>query len=201
MVLLLFGILATTGCEKVDEHCLDWGSGQVFQPMEYLPVYPGSSWTYVDTSGTLVVKSVSTAYLPHSFEKGSCRTHIAFVPYWDGMYIYGYKYPAGTSYGEKLNGLASLLNDAPVGTWWELDHWAGTMVFRRILARDTTILANGFPYANVIMVGHASGVDPSQCSYDEFRYYAKDIGLIRVDNVHFMDTVSVLELTQYHIEH
>ena len=201
MAVGLCGILAAMACEKADENCPGWRSGQIFQPMEYLPVYPGSSWTYVDTSGTLVVKSVSTAYRPHSFENGTCRTHLAFVPYWDDMYMYGYRYPAGTSSGEKTNRLVYLLKDAPAGTWWELDHWAGTVLFSRILSRDTTILANGLPYSNVIMVGDASGVGPSQCSYHEFRYYAKDIGLVRVDEVNFMDTVSVLELTQYHIEH
>lgn len=201
--LLTLGLLTgSLSCRKADERCPDWSFGKVFEPQEYLPIYPGSTWTYRDEDGAQVIKRVSSTYVPHSFIKGNCRTHTAWVPLWDGLYMYGYQYPAGESIGEPSVNLVPLLKEEPRGTYWILDHWAGTMDFRRIIARDTTIISNGIAYSPVISVARGTGASPfpDQSALHEYRHYARGIGLVRVDRVSLTDTVPSLELVSYSIQ-
>jgi hypothetical protein len=188
-------------CGKSDDRCTDWPTNTVFEPQEYLPIHPGSWWTYSAEDGSQVVKAVSADYVRHSFVMGACTTRAAKVPFWDGHPMYGYRYPASERIGEPSVQLVSLVKDEPRGTYWILDHWAGTMSFRRIIARDTTILANGIAYDNVISVAQGTGGSPfpGQSALHEYRHYAKGIGLVRVDRVSLTDTVPALALQSYYI--
>lgn len=189
------------GCRKPDNRCTEWATNTVFEPEEYLPIHPGSFWTYRKADGSLVVKAVSDEYMRHTFIMGQCTTRVAKVPVWDGRHMYGYRYPSSERVGEPSTVLVSLLKDEAAGTYWVLDHWAGTMSFRKIIARDTMIVANGTAYNHVITVaqGTGSSASPNQSALSEYRHYARGIGLVRVDRVSLTDTLPELELVDYSI--
>ncbi len=197
--MFLMAILGGISCRKEESktHCTDWPAGTVFEPLPYLPAYPGSTWTYVDTNGVVTVQSTSETYMPHQFDQSMCRTELAWVPVWNGRYLYGYETPRTSEYYTHPVYLSRLLADAPVGYRWVTSYWQGNYWAREVTARDTSIVVQGTTYTDVLVIAQLSGDGSSYDAY-EWSYYARDVGLVRVDKLHY-GVVTVLELVDHHI--
>lgn len=193
---LLWSMLISVllGCRKEDdiEYCSTWEENTVFRPLPYLPIFPGSAWTYVNNNGDSITKRVSSDLVAHSWSQGDCITHTALVPYWDGHPMYGYSYPLHSDHATLPTVLFPLLMDAPIGTqeWFE----APTHLLRRMVSdRDTTITIQGTTYDEVIVIAEGGSY------FVKWRYYAKDVGLIKEENRIGTDTVTTLELVSFTI--
>jgi hypothetical protein len=195
-LLFTLAILACVlmGCRKEEGkvYCSEWEENTVFRPLPYLPVFPGSEWTYVDVNGDSVTKRVSSALIPHSWDNGDCSTHTAFVPFWDGKPMYGYSYPIPSSPVRPPTVLFPLLMDAPIGTqeWYE----APTHLLTRMVSnRDTTITIQGTTYDEVLVIAEGGPI------FVKWSYYAKDIGLIKEEQRIGSDTLTTLDLVSFTI--
>lgn len=188
--------------EETKAHCTEWGAGTVFEPLPYLPAYPGSTWTYVDTNGVTSVQRTSENYMPHQFERSTCTTQIAWVPVWNGRYLYGYRTPITSEYYTHPTSLSSLLVDAPAGYLWVVQYWQGNYWAREVTARDTNIVVQGTTYSDVLVIAELYG-DGTNYHASSWSFYARDIGLVRVDKRRYTDTgsdtVAVLELVDHYI--
>jgi hypothetical protein len=68
---------------------------QTIYPGSYYPCYPNSWWEYQVNDTTMETSSVSSTYLPHSYQystlDGEFMTDTVLVPFLDGNPIYGYQ--------------------------------------------------------------------------------------------------------------
>src|SRR4030095_5992968 len=82
-----------SSCKKEeDDH-----SYPTIYPLPYLPVYPGSDWTYLDDDGDTIIYKTESNYILHSYSSAKlygAETEPVYVPVWRGMPIYGYSTPA-----------------------------------------------------------------------------------------------------------
>jgi hypothetical protein len=178
-------------------------------PEPYLPVYPGSYWIY---NGGAIEYKVSDTYVLNSFiysVNGTLyESKPCYVPIWKGLPVYKYSTPTGYRSIELyetdkattgfMNDLLSFtvgdnaLDSASLGShYW---YWSA---YHYIAAVNTSIVSGGNIYDSVIMVEkHMDGI--FQWRKMETYYYAKNIGLIRVDNQY--DSI-VLELDTFFINH
>ncbi|MBL0126218.1 MAG: hypothetical protein IPP83_01925 [Flavobacteriales bacterium] len=183
------------GCKKEGtNYCEGWSSGTVMEPQPYLPLFPGSHWNYLDTANMTVTKSVSATYVQHQIDRGTCKTHIACVPYWDDQYWYGYTYPIYSDHVSIGPTLFAILKDESVGTCWWYES-PGHIIERCVVARDTIVEVLGVSYSHVLVIGEGYGIKLA------WSYFAKDIGLIRMDCRIGNDTLQMLRLSDYHIGH
>ncbi len=202
----LFGLafvafMLTLGCSKEeDDHCpgFDWAPLTIFYPGPYLPAYPGSSWTYQDANGNVKVVSTASGYEGRIIDcdLGGCTSNMAFVPIWNGQALYGYS----TLYNShSACFMAPLLKEAPVGTSWNTMYpWQGYSIQRVIIQSDTSMIIRGVNYTDVIGVAD-NEYNGQFIKTNAWRYYAKDIGIIREDLRKGTDSILTYELVSYSI--
>lgn len=196
----LAAIILLSSCSKEnDDHCpgFDWPPMTILQPGPYLPAYPGSSWTYADANGNVKVISTGSGYEGRIIdcELGGCTSNLVFVPIWNGEALYGYS----TLYNShSACFMAPLLKEAPVGTSWSTMHpWQGYSTDREIIVSDTSMVVRGVNYTHVI--GVADRQYNGSITHTAWRYYAKDIGIIREDLRIGTDSILTYELVSYSI--
>jgi len=198
----LAAIFLISGCSKEeDEHCpyFSWAPLTTFYPLPYLPAYPGSSWTYADANGNVKVISTGSAYEGRIIDcdPEDCTSNLAFVPIWNGAPLYGY---STLSISSRSCSLVPLLQEAPVGTTWNTVYppWQGYSAERVIIALDTNMVVRGVNYTHVIGVADKD-YNGSTTHTNAWRYYAKDIGVIREDLRMGTDSILTYELVSYTI--
>src|SRR5205809_1148367 len=65
-------------------------------PKQYLPVYPGSYWKYLDENNDTVIYKTDPAYKLHSFKSSALNgksSNSVYVPFWNDKPIYEYATP------------------------------------------------------------------------------------------------------------
>jgi hypothetical protein len=126
--------------------CKDDVETETIFPQEYFPVYPGSWWLY--SNGEL--KTTGADYILHSFENdisSPYTTEEAYVPYWDGHYVYGYSITQNsTEFPLKL--LLNVINNTP----WKVGRFEGNDILRKRIGNNIKVSIVQYPYN-----------DPSTC--------------------------------------
>jgi hypothetical protein len=212
---LLFSIAALNpGCKKDDLQSAFDAQKDTVKPGAYLPVYPGSYWKYVNENNDTVVKRASAAWQQHSFAYSkdgiTYQSGAAYVPYWMGKPVYRYSTLLETRDCDGPTGVfepVPLLTETAGEKWFYQhrfpcgdQHISQPVYKREVVAKDTSVQVNSVTYSNVIQVMDywlfGANVQPSNVRY---YYYARDIGLVRMDSITSSGPVTKLGLVNYFI--
>lgn len=156
-------------------------------PLPYLPVYPGSNWKYLDQNGDTVIQTTDPEYKLNSYKckiynssmNEILETDLVYVPYWNGVPVYGYSSPNNDiryGYAQQI----AYLNEVQGQSWGISSDPHYGYVYRKVANNDTSLVVNSVNYSHVIritqIVHSYNPYIPESWSADY--YYAKDIGLI-----------------------
>lgn len=191
LALLTFGLFS---CNKGDEIAF-------VPPLDYLPAYPGSYWTY--TNGQRII--TANNYVEHQYLLGVTSTEMSDVkkvPVYDGKYLYEYEITqASTQFP-----LKKLLQEE-TGDAWQVNLINGQKIMRKTIATGDTLFidqlgtAAADTFLNVIqVVEYVDSLSADNWYLKE--YYAKNIGLIRTEIDNPFDTLPAIiekEIIDYHI--
>lgn len=197
-IILLAGLLGliAVACEVEEEP-------EYVYPLEYLPAYPGSYWDYSNGERVLT----SSTYVLHSYQasvESSEETEKKYVPEYNGQYLYEYSITQNsTSYPIKQ------LLDETTGSAWLVNIVNGESVMRQVtdsidslyLSIPVNSVSVDSLFEHVVVVVEflkSLGVD----NWNTKEYYAKNIGLIRVevnDPYDEQDPVVQKEIRGYYI--
>jgi hypothetical protein len=177
--------------------CSDDNDLSIMYPNDFLPAYPGSWWSYSNGDRSTVYPE----YVSHNYEpsiNSPESTSDMLVPYLDGEYLYEYKITQmSTEYPVKK------LLDTTVVTEWAVNFVNGETIYRKTtavldsfyLAKDSTLFKD---VVTVVEFQESMGVT----KWNTKEYYARDIGLIRIDVNNPLDTLSAIiqkEIVDYNI--
>lgn len=207
LVIILVSAVVLLACNK--EQVIEY---ETLYPLPYLPVYPGSSWTYIHPPDkSTVIHTTKPEYALHSYESKNFRgkrTEPVFVPVWEGQAVYGYSSPI--IYYDLENLDESAWGDVQVahlsekvGEKIDLSNAEEYTAYRMVTQKELFYALDTAYYSNVLVVndyllGKESGAAPILF---KIWYYAKDIGLIGMDDVIAAgsDTIPNLRLVDFHI--
>lgn len=172
-------------------------------PLSYFPVYPGSYWEYtIDTGGIITIKTDST-YKKDAYTVGvaAYQSDTAFVPFYDGVPIWGYEAHTGPISHAGSYPLTQILSDTlTVGDHWIIASWQGNQISRKITAMNSSVTVSGNTYSPTIVVEEYYSQGPPTYIWKAKRYYALNIGLVKEEiNEPNTSTVYTKELTNYFI--
>ncbi len=206
---LLWGIISTAltlaACDKGSDP-------KYYTPGDYLPAYPGSYWDYSDGSRTR-----ATNYELHNYRLSTTSNKFSdesYVPIWDGKSLYTYSiyqdaplYPLKQLLAGKSSGSST----------WVVDENNGEKLKRCETHLDSLIISNYTSVydsiADTTIVVDTIFEDICQVveymenkGYEEYwntrEFYAKNVGLIRVDVNNPYDTLNYViqkEIRHYFI--
>jgi hypothetical protein len=97
LALLIMVASVFVACKKID--AMRPPGKVIFYPKPYFPLYPGSSWVYVDSLGNDVVKQTLPEYMPFVYVQKFNRygsivnepMDTFYMPVFDGLYYSGYE--------------------------------------------------------------------------------------------------------------
>jgi hypothetical protein len=192
-VILIFSCFAL-----IFSSCKDTKQPDVILPKEYLPAYPGSYWDYTDGTRS----RVEPQYEEHSYRESANSTSYSeacLVSVIDGKYLYEYSvYQSSPIYP-----LRKLLSDKNENAWVVEDN-NGVRLLRHSQSIDSLIVI--YPHKDsifrniIISVEYIDSLGEDRWTRKE--YYAKNVGLIRVDVNNPFDTIAPViekEIRTYHI--
>lgn len=151
-LILLFGIVFFNSCKEDPEP-------ETIYPEDYFPVYPGSWWLY--SNGEL--KTTSSGYVLHAYEADIAspyETEEAFVPYWDGHYVYAYSITQNSIEFP----LKQILHETKHEEW-TVGYIEGVDILRKTISKNISIEIIQYPYN-----------DPENCDtlFDQIEVYIAD---------------------------
>lgn len=168
-------------------------------PRPYLPIYPGSWWTYRNASDSTTFTEYAGGYVLDRMSYNEYNSQEYYVPLWRGRTYFGYGFynegGAGcfTKELDPFSGTGSWLYEPNPGDP-RFSYWN---VWRKTDSTGLTLTIDSVIYTDVIKVVEYEISSGSTAQWDVFDYYyAKDVGLIRVDKV----TIG-LEPKYYLIDH
>jgi len=169
-------------------------------PFPYLPVYPGSYWKYLNQNGDTVLQTTSTEYVLHRYKykndyEDNNMTSPVYVPFWNGIPVYGYSSPI------KLDPLTYYTQVSYLSTkiGQEYKYYTRFGMISRLVANiDTSLVLFATTYNNVIVVNeyHLNPPYEHPPVLVGKNYYAKDIGLVMEEDLY--DTIKIIS---YYINH
>ena len=172
-------------------------------PLSYLPVYPGSFWKYIDPFNDTIALLTDTAYILDFYEVGAAAyvSDTFYVPVYDGDPIWGYEAHTGPISHAGSYPLTRILSDSlPVGSSWVVHSWSGTVVRRKIIAKDTNIMIQNHEYSPTIVVEEYYSEGPLSYIWIARRYFTKNIGMIKEELFNMPDsTITTSYIINYHI--
>lgn len=195
-ILIIFVIASFTSCKKKAEI-------QYVYPKAYLPAYPGSYWDY--TNGERVLTSKN--YVQHQYEESinsNQKTPKQYVPQYMGQYLYEY----GITQNSTTYPLKKLLNEE-LGQTWEVNKINNQKIIRKVVEKKNEMKIPFPPFNKpidslikdiLVVIEYIDTLGEERWNTRE--YYAKDIGLIRVDvNNPFDESPPVVQkqIQGYHI--
>lgn len=171
-ILAISSLILLTACSKDDDI-------KVITPGDFLPAYPLSYWDYSDGSRILT----SSNYVHHSYHASTSsknETQECLVPIWDGKYLYKYSvYQQSTTMP-----LRKLLN-ATGSNAWVVEENNGVTVKRTETHLDSLTISwknnTDTTFKDVYMVTEHLGHFDYKTKWNIREYYAKYVGLIRVE--------------------
>jgi hypothetical protein len=160
---------------------------QTIYPLSYLPVYPGSSWKYINENNDTVVYSTETDYKLHSYKSNGSQTDPAYVPIWNGKPVYGYSTPqqiTSPAFSDEYRRGLTLVKyvSATEGENWTVYHEQYGSHWRVVIKIDTSITIGSLHFDHVIVVNDSSAAYAGPTFLIQTSYYARDVGLIREDD-------------------
>ena len=182
------------------------------EPGAYLPVYPGSHWTYQRTSYSLTDTLIDTIreesppeYILHYLLNSQGTDSTAnYVPYWKGVPLYKYSFPAA-SHDHPSSGTAGhklvdhLSETVPYTSNHFHNQYASSFIY--VAAKGISLTVGPVTYPDVIKVDHYY----EYMTYGECitlsRFYARNVGLVKEIRfpLYSTDTAAVINLIDYHI--
>jgi len=193
-------IFLFSSCNKVE----DDQNYPTNYPLPYLPVYPGSDWTYMDEDGDTIIYKTESNYILHSYYSAKlhgAETEPVYVPVWRGMPIYGYSTPTESQYNSGIYYQSIIVSEIQgTITYYHYDNH-GYYGWSTVAFTDTSTSVNNLYFENVIVIADSSGSGYHQNEkLRGYKYYAKDVGLIKIESV---DSVvhQKLGIISYHINH
>ena len=193
IVFLLFVVFLA--CKKENTH-------EKILPGKYFPVYPNSYWKYVNQDGDTVTHSTSADYILYSFLCKAFNTYTdsVYVPFWNGKPIYAYSTPVLEESMDKGKVFMPLLSENK-GYEWLLWYSAKDSILEYVKTVDTALTLQSILYQHVIVVKKDSWDNKLLSDIHNYRFYARDIGLIKDMDVNESnnDTIRKIELFEYHI--
>jgi len=166
-------------------------------PKEYLPAYPGSYWDY--TNGERILTSPS--YVGHSYEAsiGSIEnTGKVYVPMYNDEYLYEYTITQNSTQYPTMK-----LLEEKVGNAWTIREINGEAIKRQMVSAPDSLIIPFPPYSNsvdsvfkniLVVVEFIDSLGVERWNLKE--YYAKDVGLIRVEANNPLDTLSEIVIKE-----
>ena len=198
---LFFILLFIVSCKKEKQEAI-----QTIYPLPYLPVYPGSKWTYLNQNGDTLIQSTAPEYQLHQYQISyGYKTDNVYVPFWNGKPIYGYSTPDNDSpYGSPGETQIGYLSEKKGEQFYVYGSNMGSS-WRVVENIDTNITVNSINYNNVIEVRKYYfpqwGAGAHNTHLSGISYYAKNIGLIKED-YYLYDTLSGhIDMISYFINH
>lgn len=198
IIVVVAALLQFSSCRKE----LDFEQSEPFDtifPKSYLPVYPGSWWTYYDSTSNSSFTDVAGAYELKSFNYDNHHSRQYYVPSWRNRFYFGYGFQQNATFFTKE------LEETVASGWLYLPntstdciHTPCTSISRKVEAVGLTVIIDTITYSNVIRVRedvHQSGYWYGGIYY---YYYAKDVGLIKKE---FSDHRVDYQLMAYDINH
>lgn len=172
--------------------CDNGSDARYIEPNEYLPAYPGSYWDYSD--GTRVR---ATNYELHSYRLSTSSSKYSeecYVPIWDGKYLYKYSiYQASPLYPMKellrAKGSAEWIVDESNGAKLKRSEAFIDSMYIRIPV-DSTFKDSLFKEVYQI-TEYQENMD-NTTHWNTREYYAKNVGLIKVEVNNPNDTLSAV---------
>ncbi len=189
LLFVIISALLLLGCSSDSEF-------SIIYPKEYLPAYPGSWWVYSNGQRSLV----HSEYVAHNYEPNIYspdNSSEKLVPYMDGEYLYEYDITQMSTVFPVKKLLKETLNSD-----WKVNEVNGEEIWRKTTQKiDSFYLSTDSLYTNVIVVvEYKKTLGDDRWNLKEF--YAKNVGLIRVDVNNPSDTLSAViqkEVVTYHI--
>lgn len=176
-------MLAQVSCKK-DLPFEQASPADTIFPRSYLPIYPGSWWTYKRVSDSSTFTDQATGYVLDRISYNQFSSAEYYVPQWRGHSYFGYGFynQGGADYFTK-----ELEEDTGRGSWLYEPHpgdprYSYWNVMRKVDSAGLTMTIDSVVYTDVIKVIQydvPSGTTSAYSSY--IFYYAKDVGLIRKD--------------------
>ncbi len=214
-IALLLGISAL-GCEREYPAEVNTSSGSTTGPVNappasydtlfpfsYLPAYPGSWWKYVSGKGVQTMVEADSSYVLDFYEDQSAAyiSDTFYVPVYNNYPLWGYESHEGPISFSGSYPLRRILSDSlPVWASWNVYHWGGTAVDRKIIAKDTAIAIGQQSFFPTIVIEEYYSSGPPTYIWLFKRYYTKNIGMIREDSLNYNTmTVTTRELDAYFI--
>lgn len=172
--------------------CDNGSDARYIEPNEYLPAYPGSYWDYSD--GTRVR---ATNYELHNYRLSTSSSKYSeecYVPIWDGKYLYKYSiYQASPLYPMKellrAKGSAEWIVDESNGAKLKRSEAFIDSMYIRIPV-DSTFKDSLFKEVYQI-TEYQENMD-NTTHWNTREYYAKNVGLIKVEVNNPNDTLSAV---------
>lgn len=172
--------------------CDNGSDARYIEPNEYLPAYPGSYWDYSD--GTRVR---ATNYELHNYRLSTSSSKYSeecYVPIWDGKYLYKYSiYQASPLYPMKellrAKGSAEWIVDESNGAKLKRSEAFIDSMYIRIPV-DSTFKDSLFK--EVYQVTEYQENMDNTTHWNTREYYAKNVGLIKVEVNNPNDTLSAV---------
>ena len=172
--------------------CDNGSDARYIEPNEYLPAYPGSYWDYSD--GTRVR---ATDYELHNYRLSTSSSKYSeecYVPIWDGKYLYKYSiYQASPLYPMKellrAKGSAEWIVDESNGAKLKRSEAFIDSMYIRIPV-DSTFKDSLFKEVYQI-TEYQENMD-NTTHWNTREYYAKNVGLIKVEVNNPNDTLSAV---------
>lgn len=148
-------------------------------PLSYLPVYPGSYWKYVDSNGDSTIDITNPTYELDCYTVAGLASDTFYAPKYNDIYIWGYKAHKFNGSYNQIPMQTILSENLAVGSHWQIFNEQGNTIYRKIIAKDTTITIFGIDYYPTIGVEEYFQTGPIDFVWSARRYYTKDIGLIK----------------------
>jgi hypothetical protein len=167
-------------------------------PTCWLPCYPGSFWVY-DNGDTIFATGwkLDSLKRPSWYSSPDPYEDPYFVPVYNGVEVFGDQ--VTSSVGTGLTFVFDTVGD---------QHNAGnqySLSANQCLAYDTSMMVNGVQYdpVQVVVSWHAQQPLPTWYNTNWYtkKYYAKDVGMIYIENFEGDSIISSSGLVAYFIEH
>jgi hypothetical protein len=159
------------------------------RPLSYFPAFPGSYWKYQDSKNVITSYSTSLTYQKDGYfaqnpPNANIKIDTAYVPFFEGIPVWGDKMKTGPELYQPNPLITVVSENLKVGYAWLIEQSSNHISSHaKVMAKDTTVVAGGKCYFPVIMILDFGRVYNSPDIHTRRRYYAKDIGLVKEEQL------------------
>ncbi len=152
-------------------------------PRSYLPIYPGSWWTYRWLADSTTFTDNASGYELASINYDHYNSEKYYVPVWRNRNYFGY----GFSNENGSQVFTKEVEETLGASWLHESHpgdprFSNWRVYRRVDSVGLSISVDSVQYNDVIKIIEWESSSGTTANWDAFQYYyAKDVGLIRMD--------------------